>query len=183
MTTSTTAAPGATGGSDPTTTIVVHEPVLTRLASRIATAMPIVHDANESGVGVVVNSKGYVLVPASLVTDTDDISVFIDSQHLVATLVGVDSGTGLAVVRVDDDRHTRRRHASCRIPPSASGTFVALVWVEQDGTHTCWGTVDELDVPLAVPTGSPPLLESLQALDPVPASAERGRHHRRRRAA
>ena len=48
------------------------------------------------------NSKGFILVPTSLVTDTDDISVVIDGQQLVATLVGVDSGTGLAVVRVHD---------------------------------------------------------------------------------
>jgi len=50
---------------------------------------------------------------ASLVTDTDDMSVVIDGQQLVATLVGADSGTGLAVVRVHDpDALTAARFVS-----------------------------------------------------------------------
>lgn len=173
VTTSTIATPGATDGVNTTTTIVVREPALTKLASRIANAMPIVLDGDESGVGVVVNSKGFVLVPASLVADAEDISVFIDSEHLVATLVGVDPGTGLAVVRV----HAMDKLATASFFPDTaigSGTFVALVWVDQDGTHTCLGTIDELNVPLAAPSGSPPLLDSLRVLEPVPVTAEGG---------
>ena len=89
------------------------EPGLYKLASRVAAAMPVVLDGNASGVGVVVSSKGYILVPTSLVTDADDISVVIDGQQLVATLVGVDPGTGLAVVRVHDpDTLTAARFVS-----------------------------------------------------------------------
>jgi len=97
-----------------TTTIVLGvEPGLYKLASRVATAMPVVLDGSTSGVGVVVSSKGYVLVPTSLVTDPDDISVVIGGQQLVATLVGADTGTGLAVVRVHDpDTLTATRFVS-----------------------------------------------------------------------
>ena len=95
-----------------------------------------------SGVGVVVSSKGYVLVPASLVTDADDIGVFIDGQQLPATLVGVDPGTGLAVVRVHSiDTLTAVSFASGNT--IGYGSFVALVWVDDAGTHTCWGTVSD----------------------------------------
>jgi S1-C subfamily serine protease len=122
-------------------------------------------DGTASGVGVVVSSKGYVLVPASLVTDSDDISVVIDGQQLVATLVGVDPGTGLAVVRVhDSDALTAASFASGT--PIGHGSFVALVWVGDDGPHTCWGTVNELNVQLTATSDSPPLLESLKTLDP-----------------
>ncbi len=146
---------------------------LGRLVTRVASAMPIVFDGNQSGVGVVVNSKGYVLVPATLVSDPSDVSVVIDGQQLVASVVGVDSGTGLAVVRVHDiDALAADRF----VPDSAIGTgsFVALVWVAPDGLHTCWGTVDDLDVRLTASDSSPPLLESLRALDSMPGTATGG---------
>ena len=156
-----------------TTTILLGvEPGLYKLASRVAPAMPVVLDGNESGVGVVVSSKGYVVVPASLVTDADDISVVIDGQQLVATLVGVDPGTGLAVVRV----HDPDRLAAARFASSAAmgyGSFVALVWADDDGPHMCWGTVSALDVQLTSTGNSPPLLESLETLDPF-AGVETG---------
>jgi membrane-associated protease RseP (regulator of RpoE activity) len=55
-----------------------------------------------------------------------------------------------------------------------SGSFVALVWVASDGLHTCWGTVTGLDVRLTASDSSPPLLESLRALDPMPGTAMGG---------
>ena len=156
-----------------TTTILLGvEPGLYKLASRVASAMPVVLDGNASGVGVVVSSKGYILVPTSLVTDADDISVVIDGQQLVATLVGVDPGTGLAVVRVHDpDTLTPARFVSGAA--IGDGSFVALVWVDHAGPHTCWGTVSELDVQLTSSGNSPPLLESVETLDPL-AGVETG---------
>jgi len=135
--------------------------------------MPIVFDGDASGVGVVVNSNGYVLVPAPLVADPSDVSVVIDGQQLVASVVGVDTGTGLAVVRVHD---TDALAAERFVPDLAigSGSFVALVWVAPDGLHTCWGTVTGLDVRLTSSDASPPLLESLRALDPMPGTAMGG---------
>jgi S1-C subfamily serine protease len=134
--------------------------------------MPVVLDGNAGGVGVVVSSKGYILVPTSLVTDADDISVVIDGQQLVATLVGVDPGTGLAVVRVHDpDTLTPARFVSGAA--IGDGSFVALVWVDHAGPHTCWGTVSELDVQLTSSGNSPPLLESVETLDPL-AGVETG---------
>ena len=158
--------------STTTTVLLGVEPGLYKLASRVAAAMPVVLDGNASGVGVVVGSKGYVLVPASLVTDADDISVVIDGQQLVATLVGVDPGTGLAVVRVHDpDTLTAARFVSGAA--MGYGSFVALVWVDNAGPHTCWGTVSELDVQLTSTGNSPPLLESVETLDPL-AGVETG---------
>ena len=158
--------------STTTTVLLGVEPGLYKLAARAAAEMPVVLDGNASGVGVVVSSKGYVLVPASLVTDTDDISVVIDGQQLVATLVGVDPGTGLAVVRVHDpDTLAAARFVSG--PAMGYGSFVALVWVDNKGPHTCWGTVSELDVQLPTTGNSPPLLVSVEALDPV-AGVETG---------
>jgi len=97
--------------------------------------------------------------------------VDIDSQQLVATLVGVDTGSGLAVIRVhaDDTLPVASFMAGTTL---ASGTFIALVWVGRDGTHSCWGTVSALGVPVVY--GGPPLLESLQALDNMPGSANGG---------
>ena len=158
--------------STTTTALVGVEPGLYELASRVATAMPVVLDGNASGVGVVVSSKGYVLVPASLVTEADDISVVIDGQQLVATLVGTDPGTGLAVVRVHDpDTLTAARFVSSAA--MGYGSFVALVWVDDHGSHTCWGTVSELGVQLTSTSSSPPLLDSLETLDP-PAGVQAG---------
>jgi S1-C subfamily serine protease len=54
------------------------------------------------------------------------------------------------------------------------GSFVALVWVDDAGTHTCWGTISELDVKLTSSVDSPPLLESLQTLDPLVGVANGG---------
>jgi len=152
----------------PTSTTIVFPvaPGLYQLASGVAAAMPVVLDGTSSGGGVVVNSKGFILVPTSLVTDTDDISVVIDGQQLVATLVGVDSGTGLAVVRVHDPYSL----SAARFVSGAAignGSFVALVWVGRDGTHTCWGTVSDLGVQLTPAGSSPPLLDSLTTLDPI----------------
>jgi len=157
-----------------TTTMVVSlESGVRKLAARIAGAMPVVLDGDASGVGVVIDSRGYVLVPSSLVTNTNDISLIIDGQQLVATLVGIDEGTGLAVVRVHDlGALTATRFASD--PPIGSGSFVALVWVGRDGTHTCWGTVRGVDVRLTATDDSPPLLDSLQTLDPAPGMAAGG---------
>ncbi len=164
-------------GSNPTVTTTTMsmpvEPALEKLASRVATAMPVVLDGSQTGVGVVIDAKGYVLVPATLVADADDITVDIDSQQLIANLVGVDSRTGLAVIRV---------HADDTLPVASftaedllgSGALVDLVWVGQDGTHACLGTVSEIDVPVTGVVGSPPLLESLQALVPLPGSAKGG---------
>jgi len=170
VTTSTIAKPAGVAPATVTTSTIAPlvEPVLSKLASRVTAAMPVVLDGKQSGVGVVISPQGYLLVPASLVSNANDITVDIDSQQLVANLVGVDSGSGLAVIRV---------HADDILPvasfmPDAtltSGAFVALVWVGEDGAHTCWGTVSALDVPVTY--GSPPLLESLQALDKVPGSA------------
>ena len=85
-------------GSNPTVTTTTMsmpvEPALEKLASRVATAMPVVLDGNQTGVGVVIDAKGYVLVPAALVANADDITVDIDSQQLIANLVGVDSRDG-----------------------------------------------------------------------------------------
>ncbi len=147
---------------------------LGKVVSRVASAMPIVFDGNQNGVGVVVNSKGYVLVPASLVSDPSDVSVVIGGQQLVASVVGVDSGTGLAVVRVHDvDALAADRFVSDLA--IGSGSFVALVWVAPDGSlHSCWGTVTSLDVRLTTSDTSPPLLESLRALVPMPGTAMGG---------
>jgi len=150
-----------------TTTLASGDPGLMKLAEHVASAMPMVFvDHKSSGVGVVMSSKGYVLVPDSLMTDRDDIGLFIDGQLLPATLVGADSGTGLAVVRV---------RATAAIAMSAArfvtgattgyGAFVALVWVDASGPHTCWGTVDQLDVRLTSIQNSPPLLEGLQTFE------------------
>jgi S1-C subfamily serine protease len=162
----------ATVTSDPppqlvsTTTLAARgDAVLIRLAARVASAMPMVFvDHKPSGVGVVVSSKGYVLVPDSLITDRDDIGLFIDGQLLPATLVGADSGTGLAVVRV----HATTAMTAARFVTGATsgyGAFVALVWVDASGPHTCWGTVDQLDVHLSSIQNSPPLLEGLQTFE------------------
>jgi len=153
-----------------TTTTLLSDSELTALAARVARSMLIVRDGDASGVGVVINSNGYVLVPASLVTDTGDISVVLnDDQQPVATLVGIDYGTGLAVVRVDDsDALTSARFVSETV---GNGSFVALVWQGQTGTQACWGAVNALDVPLAAVKGSPSLLESLRTLDPRPVTA------------
>ncbi|MGO9963205.1 MAG: S1C family serine protease [Acidimicrobiales bacterium] len=158
--------------STTTTAMVGVEPGLYKLASRVATAMPVVLDGDASGVGVVVSPKGFVLVPASLVAETDDISVVIDGQQLVATLVGVDPGTGLAVVRVHDPDTLE----AARFAPGAQmgyGSFVAVLWVDGNGPHTCWGSVEEADVQLSSGGDSPPLLDSLVALDPL-AGVEAG---------
>ena len=158
--------------STTTTVLLGVEPGLYQLASRVTASMPVVLDDDASGAGVVVSPKGYVLVPASLVADPDDISVVIDGQQLIASLVGVDAGTGLAVVRVHDpDALTAARFASGTT--MGSGSFVALVWVDRGGPRTCWGTVNELDVQLTSADNSPPLLESLQTLDPL-AGVETG---------
>jgi S1-C subfamily serine protease len=53
------------------------------------------------------------------------------------------------------------------------GSFVALVWVDAHGPHTCWGTVSEADVQLPTTGNSPPLLDSLETLDPL-AGVETG---------
>ncbi len=155
-----------------TTTTMAAQAGLRKLATHVATSMPLVRDGKASGVGVVVSSRGYVLVPTSLVTDSDDISVVIGGQPRVATLVGSDAGTGLAVVRVHDDTLTAARFV--RDVAVEYGSFVALVWVGEDGAQTCWGTVSEIDVQLRASDASPALLESLRALQPVPGAATGG---------
>jgi S1-C subfamily serine protease len=153
-----------------TTTTVSSGPMpdLYDLAVRIAPAMPMVFvDHKLSGVGIVVSSKGYVLVPAALVTNTDvdDIGLFVDGQQLPATLVGTDPGTGLAVVRVHA-MSTLTSVSFVRDTAIGYGSFVALVWVDGAGTHACWGTVSSLAVNLPTSGSSPALLESLDTLAP-----------------
>ncbi|MGA3216492.1 MAG: S1C family serine protease [Acidimicrobiales bacterium] len=168
------ALPKSTLVATSTTLVMGVEPGLGKMAAQVAPAMPMVFvDHKPSGVGVVVSSKGYVLVPASLITDADDIGVFIDGQLLPATLVGVDPGTGLAVVRV----HSIATLTAVSFASGNTigyGSFVALVWVDDAGTHTCWGTISELDVKLTSSVDSPPLLESLQTLDPLVGVANGG---------
>jgi S1-C subfamily serine protease len=152
----------------------ISEPALLRLASGVSAAMPMVFvDHKPSGVGVVVSSKGYVLVPASLITDEDDIGLFLGGQLLPATLVGADPGTGLAVVRV---RAVAGLVAARFVTGTAMayGTFVALAWVDAQGAHTCWGTVDQIDVRLSSTEGSPPLLETVQTFEAPGAMATGG---------
>jgi len=162
------ASPGV--GSDSTlmattTTLLGADPDVYTMAAKIAPAMAMVFvDHKPSGVGVVVSSKGFVLLPSSLVTDTDDLGLFIDGQQLPATVVGVDAGTGLAVVRV----HAMNTLTSISFVPDTGigdGSFVALVWVDGNGTHTCWGSVSSLDVSLTSSGDSPPILEALSTLD------------------
>jgi putative serine protease PepD len=140
---------------------------LMKLANRVASAMPMVFVHHKpSGVGVVMSSKGYVLVPDSLITDQDDIGLFIGGQLLPATLVGTDSGTGLAVVRVRATAAIAMSAARFVTGATTSyGAFVALVWVDASGAHTCWGTVDQLDVRLSSIENSPPLLVGLQTFE------------------
>ena len=163
-------------GSDPvvsttSTTVAMRvDPSLRTLASRVAPAMPVVLDGNSRGVGVVVNAKGYVLVPSSLVGNASDISVLIEGQQLVANLVGVDAPTGLAVVRI---RANDALETTSFVSDSAigSGAFVALVWVDRDGTHSCWGSVSKLGVAIGSSADNPPFLEALQSLAPMPGSS------------
>ncbi|MGA3353455.1 MAG: PDZ domain-containing protein [Acidimicrobiales bacterium] len=149
-----------------TTTTLSIGPSLYKMALGISPAMPMVFvDHKLNGVGIVVNSKGYVLVPASLIGDSDDIGIYIDGQGLLpATLVGVDTGTGLAVVRV----HALGSLTAIRFVSDTevgSGSFVGLVWVDGAGAHACWGSVSGLDVKLSSNRDSPPLLETLQTMD------------------
>jgi S1-C subfamily serine protease len=157
-----------------TTVVVGVEPGLYKMAAAVVPAMPMVFvDHKPSGVGVIVSPKGYVLVPDSLITDADDIGVFINGQLLPASLVGVDSGTGLAVVRV----HSIEALTSASFVSDTSvgfGSFVAVIWVDGTGTHSCWGTVSDLDVKLSSSDDSPPLLESLETLDPTVGVATGG---------
>jgi putative serine protease PepD len=166
--------PRSTFVATSTTLVVGAAPGLEKMAAAITPAMPMVFvDHKASGVGVVVSSKGYVLVPASLITDADDIGVFVDGQLLPATLVGIDPGTGLGVVR----EHAIGALTAVHFVSGATigyGSFVALVWVDSAGTHTCWGTVSELDVRLSSSENSPPLLESLVTLDPPTGVAAGG---------
>ena len=141
------------------------------LAARVAPAMPMVFvDHKPSGTGIVISSKGYVLVPSSLITDPDDIGLSIAGQGLLpATLVGVDPNTGLAVVRV---------HAMSALPALSFtsggdvglGSFFALVWVDSLGTHVCWGSVSSLDVKLSSSEFGPPLLETLETMSTPPVA-------------
>lgn len=149
-----------------TTTTLSFEQTLVQVADKISPAMPTVFvDHKPSGVGVVVDAKGYVLVPASLITDIDDIGLYLDGQLLPATLVGEDPGTGLAVVHVRSDTLTPVRFVTSAA--MGYGSFVALIWVYGGVTHICMGTVSELGVRLGTGTDSPPILTSLQALDPA----------------
>ncbi len=92
--------PPSTLDASTTTTLTITQ-TLAAVAARVSTAMPTVFiDHRASGVGVVVSSSGYVLVPAGIITDADDIGLYIEGQQLPATLVGMDPGSGLAVVRV-----------------------------------------------------------------------------------
>jgi S1-C subfamily serine protease len=53
------------------------------------------------------------------------------------------------------------------------GAFVALVWVDASGPHTCWGTVNQLDMRLSSKQNSPPLLDGLQSYE-APGSVATG---------
>jgi S1-C subfamily serine protease len=156
-----------------TTTAAMGATPVVKLAASVVAAMPMVFvDHKPSGVGVVMSSKGYVLVPDSLITDRDDIGLFIDGQLLPATLVGSDPGTGLAVVRV---RATASMTAVRFVSGAETGygAFVALVWVDASGPHTCWGTVNQLDMRLSSKQNSPPLLDGLQSYE-APGSVATG---------
>lgn len=55
-----------------------------------------------SGSGVVIDTKGYILTNNHVVGDADDIKVqFIDGKELSAKIVGTDSRSDLAVIRVE----------------------------------------------------------------------------------
>ncbi|MBL8635863.1 MAG: Do family serine endopeptidase [Myxococcales bacterium] len=55
-----------------------------------------------AGSGVVIDTKGYILTNNHVVGDADDIKVqFIDGKELSAKIVGTDSRSDLAVIRVD----------------------------------------------------------------------------------
>ena len=55
-----------------------------------------------AGSGVVIDAKGYILTNNHVVGDADDIKVqFIDGKELPAKIVGTDSRSDLAVIRVE----------------------------------------------------------------------------------
>ena len=161
-----------------TTVVVGVEPGLYKMAAAVVPAMPMVFvDHKPSGVGVIVSPKGYVLVPDSLITDADDIGVFINGQLLPASLVGVDSGTGLAVVRV----HSIEALTSASFVSDTSvgfGSFVAVIWVDGTGTHSCWGTVSDLDVKVQLERRQPAPARVFGDARPNGRGCDRWRHRR-----
>lgn len=147
------------------TTTTTTDTGLGRLASRVSTAMPEVFvDHKASGMGIVVSPKGYVVVPASLVADADDIGLFIDGQLIPASVVGLDAGTGLAVVHVQTSGALSSA-SFAKSTASETGTFAALVWTGTDGPQACWARVNHVDVQLTTSAASPPLMESLTMVD------------------
>ena len=73
-----------------------------------------------AGSGVVIDAKGYILTNNHVVGEADDIKVqFIDGKELPAKIVGTDSRSDLAVIRVDPKDYSLKAARGLVIPKTA----------------------------------------------------------------
>lgn len=165
VTTTTTAA------LSPTSTVVISPGTLNRRAAAMARSIATVEVARggdrASGIGVVVQSSGLVLVPAALVRGASGITVDIDGQELVARCEGWDAGTALALLHVNTTGLPAASLDQSRT--SLLGSLVAVVWVTGNWIHVSLGEVAQTDDQLDV-AGAPPLLDTVAAEQGLPTS-------------
>jgi len=141
------------------------------IAVAIATAMPVIEvtgpEGSSRGVGVVVRSDGFVLVPSALIFGASAIQVVFGDQEFPARVVGSDPATGLAVVHVNSSGLVVAPFSNAASAPA--GSFVGFVWLDRTAIYGCLGTVLRVD---STVTGlaSPPLLDSVQPCTSMPAS-------------
>lgn len=79
--------------------------------------------------GVIISSGGFVLAPASAVVGTESVSIILsDGEQLIAQVTGVDTGTGLAVLRVDGSDLPYLQLSEQH--PVPKNSFVIVAWRE-----------------------------------------------------
>ncbi len=78
------------------------DPSLDRFLGKIVPQAPRIETRVNSGSGVIVDAKGYVLTNYHVIADTDNLQVTLtDGRSVQARLVGKDPDTDLAVLKID----------------------------------------------------------------------------------
>ena len=135
------------------------EPAVAGVAAALVRVRIARDDSTTEVDGVFISPNGYVLVPARPLSSEMSLSVIRpDGEELVASIAGVDVGTGLAVLHVDGSGMPWLELSPARTTPT--GTLAMAAWWNPDSASStyCVGSLGGDPSPTSMGSG-PALLQ------------------------